>query len=61
MLILVNFMRRDGWSVHCLVADCKTLIGSWLTVRTGATLLRLLHASGATPGQMEEMARDMAR
>ena len=47
MRILVNFTRNDGWSVHCLAADCRTLISQWVTVRTDETLLRLLKASGA--------------
>jgi hypothetical protein len=59
MPILVNFMRRDGWSVHCLAADCKTLISPWVTVRTGITPLRLLKASGATPTQLDEVAREV--
>jgi hypothetical protein len=49
MRILVNFMNRDGWSVHCMAPDCQTLISQWVTVRTEETLLRLLKASGATP------------
>jgi hypothetical protein len=66
MRILVNFMHRDGWSLHCVAADClapdcKTLVSQWVTVRTDETLLRLLKASGATPVQLEEVARDMER
>jgi hypothetical protein len=61
MRILVNFMRNDGWSVHCLAADCRTLISQWVTVRTDETLLRLLKASGANPEQMGEIIRDMNR
>ena len=59
MRILVNFMHRDGWSVHCLAPDCKTLVSQRVTVRTEATLLRLLKASGATPAEMDEIERDM--
>jgi hypothetical protein len=55
MRILVNFMHRDSWSVHCLTADCRTLISKWVTVRSEETLLRLLKASGANPAQMEEI------
>jgi hypothetical protein len=57
--ILVNFMHRDGWSIHCLAADCHTLVSQWVTVRTEATLLRLLKASGAKPAELEEIERDM--
>ena len=61
MRILVNFMNRDGWSIHCLASDCQTLVSQWVTVRTGATLLRLLKASGATVAEMEEIERDISR
>jgi hypothetical protein len=61
MRILVNFTRNDGWSVHCLAADCRTLISQWVTVRTDETLLRLLKASGANPEQMGEIIRDINR
>jgi hypothetical protein len=61
MRILVNFMNRDGWSVHCMAPDCRTLISQWVTVRTEETLLRLLKASSATTAQMEEIERDIAR
>jgi hypothetical protein len=45
MRILVNFMRRDGWSDHCLAPDCKTPISQWVTIQTEETLLRLLKAA----------------
>ena len=61
MRILLNFMNRDGWSVHCLAPDCKTLVSQWITVRTDETLLRLFKASGATPTQMDEIERDIKR
>ncbi len=61
MRILVNFMQRDGWSVHCLAPDSKTLISGWVTVRTEETLLRPLKASGATPAEMGEIERDIRR
>jgi hypothetical protein len=59
MRLLVNFMHRDGWSIHCLAADCKTLVSQWVMVRTEETLLRLLKASGATPAELDEIERDM--
>jgi hypothetical protein len=55
MRVLVNFMNRDGWSHHCVAPDCQTLVSQWITVRSEATLLRLLNASGATPGFEIEM------
>ena len=59
MRILVNFMHRDGWSVHCLAPDCQTLVSQWVTLDTEETLLRLLKASGATMAELEEIERDM--
>jgi hypothetical protein len=59
MRILVNFMHRDHWNIHCLAPDCKTLISGWVTVRTEETLLRLLKASGATTAELEEIERDV--
>jgi hypothetical protein len=61
MQVLVNFMRRDGWSVHCLAADCRTVISPWVTIGSDEALLHQLQTSGATPGQMEEVQRDMKR
>jgi hypothetical protein len=61
MRVLINFMHRDGWSIHCLAPDCKTLVSEWVTVREDETLLRLLKASGATPAQVDEIANDMIR
>ena len=55
MRILVNFVNRDGWSVHCLAPDCKTLISQCVMVRTEETLLRLLKALSGRDG------RDRAR
>jgi hypothetical protein len=61
MAILVNFMNRDGWNVHCLAPDCQTLVSQWVTVRTEGTLLRLLKASGAATAELEEIERDIGR
>jgi hypothetical protein len=61
MRTLVNFQTRGGWSVHCLAPDCQTPVSQWVTVRTEATLLRLLKASGATAPEMEEIVRDISR
>jgi hypothetical protein len=52
--ILVNFTLRDGWWIHCLAPDCKTLISRRGMVRTDAALLRLFQASGATAAQLAE-------
>jgi hypothetical protein len=61
MLILVNFMLRDGWLVHCIADDAKTPISPFLRVASESTLLRLLRFCGATEKTMAEVERDMAR
>jgi hypothetical protein len=61
MQILVNFMRRDGWSVHCIGADHRTRISPWISIAKESTLLRLLRASGATEENMAEVEADIAR
>jgi len=54
--IVVNFMHRDIWSVHCLAEDCKTPISGWTDVASTETLMRLLHYLGATPEELEHVA-----
>jgi hypothetical protein len=61
MRLLVDYMNRNGWSIHCLAGDCQTLVSQWVTVRTQETLLRLLQARGATPAEMDEIERDAGR
>ena len=55
MEILVNFMLRDAWHVHCLATDAKTPISPFSTVRDQATLIRLLRYVGATDAEVEEV------
>lgn len=59
--ILVNFMHRDGWSVHCLAKDGKTVISPFMEVASESTLLRLLKFCGATDAALEEAQRDIDR
>jgi hypothetical protein len=59
--ILVNFMYRNGWSIHCLAEDAKTPISPLLKIAQQSTMLRLLRASGATDANMEEIEQKMAR
>jgi hypothetical protein len=51
-------MKEHGYAEHWLI-PMRILISGWVTVRTDATLLRLLKASGANPAQMDEIERDM--
>jgi hypothetical protein len=57
--ILVNYMHRDGWSVHTLAKDARTPIGPWIDVAGESTLLRLLRACGATDEGMEQVKADI--
>jgi hypothetical protein len=42
--MLVNFMHREGSSVHCLSADAKTLLSPRLEMTKESTMLRFLRA-----------------
>jgi hypothetical protein len=59
--ILVNFMHRDGWSVHCIGPNHQTQTSPWLDVASEGTLLRLLRAAGATEDTMAEVEADIRR
>jgi hypothetical protein len=61
MRTLVNFIRRDGWFIHCLAADCRTLISRRVMVCSDQTLLRLFKASGATPPEVDKIEGDIRR
>ena len=52
---MVNFMLRDGWSVHCVSEDAKTPISPILPVSDQPTLIRLLRYVGATEAELEEV------
>jgi hypothetical protein len=60
MRVLVNFMRRDVWQVHCIAEDSKTPISLFRTVRHQATLTRLLRYVGADDAEIEQ-ANDCIR
>jgi len=47
--ILVNFMLRDVWHVHCLTENANTPIGPFRTVRDQNTLIRLRRYLGVSP------------
>jgi hypothetical protein len=44
MEILVNFMKRDNWSVHCVTADARTEISPFMSMKKKETLLRYVGA-----------------
>jgi len=57
MRVLVNYMHRQGWSVHCLADDAKTSISPYVTMREQTTLVRLLRACGLTDEGLAEVER----
>ncbi len=61
MRILVNFMHRDGWSVHCLAEDARTPISPFVNMEKQSTMLRLLRASGATDEDIASLEADIRR
>ena len=42
MRALLNYMHRDGWSLHILAEDCKTVLLGYRSVRDQETLLRII-------------------
>lgn len=48
MRVLLNFMHREGWSVHCLAEDAKTAISPFLIVKKTRHPDPLLRTSGAS-------------
>jgi hypothetical protein len=59
--ILLNFMYRDGWSVHCIGPDHRIQISPWFDVASESVLRRLLRASGATEAIMADVEADIRR
>jgi hypothetical protein len=55
MEILINFMERDNWSVHCVTADARTEISPFMSIKKKETLLRLLRYVGAGDVQIAEV------
>ena len=54
----LNFMHRDGWSLHIIAADCKTVLLTFRCVRDEMTLLRIVAKLGGDVGKAK---RDMNR
>jgi hypothetical protein len=61
MRILVNFMLRDVWHVHCMDEDGRTPISPLCTVRDRDTLVRLLRYVGAADRDMIAVHHDILR
>ena len=43
----LHFMYRDGWSMHIIAEDCKTVLLGYRNVRDEETLLRIMLSSTA--------------
>lgn len=46
-------MHRDGWNIHCVAEDCRTVISPYRQVATIESLLKLLRYAGATEADLD--------
>ena len=58
---MVNYMERDGWSVHCLAEDARTPISPYVDVAGLPTLIKLMRYVGATDEKIEQVHADIRR
>jgi hypothetical protein len=56
--IIVCYVPRDGYNVHGLHLDCRTVLGPWVHVASADTLTRLLRYMGATDEQVAKHEQD---
>ena len=59
MRIVVNFMLRDVWFVHCDADDARTPISPILRVRDQNILIRVLRYVGATDADVVTIDHDI--
>ena len=50
--ILLCFVSRNGYNVHALHVDAKTVLGPWVHVASHDTVLRMMEYLGATKEQL---------
>ena len=50
--ILLCFVSRNGYNVHALHVDAKTVLGPWVHVASHETVLRMMEYLGATKEQL---------
>ena len=55
MRVLVNFMLRDVWLVHCIAEDAATPISPILRIGTRELLIRALRYTGATETELDQV------
>ena len=61
MKVLVNCLHWDGWSVHCIAEDCKTVLSPFVDVESLAVLRKLLRCAGASDDEMAKFEGDIQR
>jgi len=59
--IIVNFISRDGISIHCIAEDAKIVVSGWTNLPDHATLEKALRYVGATDSEIEEARADLRR
>jgi hypothetical protein len=50
--IILCFVPRNGYNVHALHIDAKTVLGPWVHVASHETVLRMMEYLGATKEQL---------
>jgi hypothetical protein len=61
MRALMNFQERDGWWIHIIAADCRTVLLSFRRVRDQETLLRIVRKLHGDPELAEHDIRRWGR
>ena len=61
MRVLLNFMERDTWLIHCLAEDCRTVLAPYRSVSSLETLRRLIIFAGAPAEEVEAFNRNVKR
>ena len=55
MRVMVNFVLRDVWVVHCFAEDARTTISPILRIANQDLLIRALRYVGATDAEIAEV------
>jgi hypothetical protein len=61
MRALMNFMERDGWTMHILAADARTVLLGYRSVRDQEMLLRIVAKLHGDVAEVEENIRRWGR
>jgi hypothetical protein len=57
----MNFMHRDGWSLHILAEDCRIALVGYRSVHDQETLLRIVAKLKGNPAHAAEDIRRWGR